>query len=107
MDEKKSNLKLIGLIINLVIDAMFLAFIIIVAARKSIFKPDSLLYNLYEEGVAKQTDVRIIKTIVIVAACVVSSEIGKWVAKLGTVVKNNTAKTLPRITANNKIVITT
>lgn len=100
MEEKKSNLKLIGLIINLVIDAIFLAFVIIIAARKSIFKPNSLLFNLYEEDFAKQTDVRIIKTIVIIAACVVSSEVGKWVAKLGTVVKNNTAKTTLLLVGN-------
>ena len=100
MEEKKRNLKLMGLIINLVIDAIFLAFVIIIACRKYIFKPDSLLFGLYEEGFAKQTDVRILKTIVIISACVVSSEVGKWVAKLGTVVKNNTAKTTLLLVGN-------
>ena len=100
MNEKKSNLKLAGLIINLVIDAIFLAFIIIIALRKEIFKPDSLLFNLYEDDFAKQTDVRIVKTIVIVAACVVSSEVGKWIAKLGTKVNNNTAKTTLLLVGN-------
>ncbi|MBO7614227.1 MAG: mechanosensitive ion channel family protein [Bacilli bacterium] len=100
MEEKKSNLKLMGLIINLVIDAIFLAFVIIIACRKFVFKPDSLLYNLYEEDFAKQTDVRILKTVVIIAACAVSSEVGKWVAKLGTVVKNNTVKTTLLLVGN-------
>ena len=95
---KKINVA--ALVTRIIFTLIFVGFIAVIFLRNKIFPGDSIIYNLYEEDFAKQTDVRIIKTIVIIAACVVSSEVGKWVAKLGTIVKNNTAKTTLLLVGN-------
>lgn len=91
--EKKSKSKLVSNIIFIAIYVIIIAFLAIVAARKSIFAADSFFYNIYEEEVATETSVRFVKTAVIVLACWLVNQAGKWVAVLGTKINNNTAKT--------------
>ena len=100
MKKKGTNLKKIGLTINLVIYVILIAALIIVGLRKTIFAADSLLYNLYEEEAALDTGVRVLKTLVIIAVCWLISQAGKWLAVLGTKISNNSAKTTLLLVGN-------
>lgn len=92
MKNKKS---ITSLIIKIAVAVVLLAFVVIVAARESIFDSNSFLYNLYDKSVAGQVPVMIVKSLVVIAVGVIVILIGEFISKIGDNQKlNNTLRTI-------------
>lgn len=89
--EKKNNV--IKYVVKWGIFAIIAVFLLFIALRKQVFGADTFLYNLYEEATAENIANKLFKVLVIVLGGVDIIYIANVAIKIGTLVKNNTAKT--------------
>ena len=97
MEQKKSKT---GLIIKLCIDAILVAFLLVIILRKRIFAGDSIVYNLYDPNYAGDTWVKILKTLVIIMGCVLVMQATNVILWLTEKIKANSVKTIILLVAN-------
>lgn len=92
LDEKTQ--KIIKWAVYGAICAIGVAFLVIIGLRKFIFNPDGYICHMYTENEdSSALAVKIVKSIVIIDACLLASQAGNWVAVLGTKVNNSKLKT--------------
>ena len=81
-----------------IVATLGIAFLIIISLRQYIFPSDGIVYNLYNPDYATNIGVKILKSIVIIVACLLASQAGNWITVGGMKVKNSKLK---RITIKN------
>ena len=89
-----------SLITKLVIDAILVAFLLVIILRKNIFPGDSIVYNMYDPNYAMNAWVIVLKTLVIVIGCILVMQISNLLLLLPEKIKNNSAKTALLLIAN-------
>lgn len=88
------------LITKIAINAVFIAFLIVIIIRQYIFPGTSIIYNMYNPDYATNIWVKILKTLVIVVGCILVIEVSGLILRLPSKIKNNTAKTIILLVAN-------
>ena len=90
-NEKKIS---VGFIVKMAVCLVFIGFLVVIFARKAIFKGDTLIYNLYEEDHAGELVPRLLKTVVVFAFCYAIMQISNIFVMLSDKIKNNSVKTI-------------
>lgn len=95
---KKNNT--IKIVIKIAIALLMCAFLALIAFRKSIFSADSFFYNLYEEDVASDILVKLVKSVVVLFIGALIIMVASLISSLGEKEKNNMVKTITLLVGN-------
>ena len=79
--------------VKLGICLVFLVYVVLILLRQKIFPGNSLLYNLFEEDMAGDLVVRILKMLELIAICYIIMQLSNILVKVSEKVKNNSLKT--------------